>query len=348
MHSIQEIEQAFLGLDKAIESRWRLRTLIPERLHLSQDHIGQWTIFLEGNVETFGRLPLLNGLEHRADAQDAASGRVFGALRISASGGDNGNTAMAHIAFEFERRLSASPPPDNLTQLSSVDWILRLLGREMGLLDESRQHGLVAECLLLQRLLQVAREEGISAQTVLERWWGPTGGKRDFAAAGIAIEVKSTALNSRRHHISSIDQLEPLSPGELVFLYSVGVKSEPTYERTLATYLADVEQAIVDHSGSPDVVARNSFRVKAVSAGYDFSLEGLYRSQPGLLPNQAMPPHLYKVDDLERLRIGSFKNDRLPSMVSSVAYDLEISARPLNEAESRMVLVKLISGAPPA
>jgi len=343
MQSIQEIEQAFQGLDRAIASRWRLQTLVPERLHLSQDHTGQWTIFLEGNADTFGRLPLLNGLEHRADAQDATSGRVFGALRISGPGGDNGNAAIAHIAFELERKLSVAADLDNLTLLSAVDWIMRLLGKETRLLDENQQHGLVAECLLLQRLLQVAREEGISAQTVLERWWGPVGGKRDFAAAGIAIEVKSTALNSRRHHIASIDQLEPLSPNELVFLYSVGIKSEPTYERTVATYLADVEQAIVDHSGSPDVVARNSFRLKVTSAGYDFGLEELYRSQPGLLPNQTMPPHLYRVEDLDRLRIGSFKDDRLPSMVSSVAYDLEIDAPPLNEMESRTVLVKLIS-----
>ena len=40
--------------------------------------------------------------------------------------------------------------------------------------------------------------------------------------------------------------------------------------------------------------------------------------------NGALPAQLYPVSTLEYLRMGSFKNETLPSMVRNVGYDLEL------------------------
>ena len=217
MPSIESIEHSFASLQRPLGNQWYFEAVVPERLHLSVSADGAATVFLEGNAASFGRLPVLQGIEHREDAHDVVTGRVFGALRLTAPASPHGAQAIAYIAFELGRRLEEDPTIDNVSLLARVEWILQLLGTEPAVLSGERQRGLVAELLLLRRLLQIARTNNLRPQVVLDRWWGPAGGKRDFAARGIAIEVKSTALNVRNHHIASIDQLEPLSAGEQAF-----------------------------------------------------------------------------------------------------------------------------------
>ena len=232
-------------------------------------HDGAPTLFIEGDAASFGKLPTLRGLEHREDAIDVQTGNVFKALRITAPQEPYGNEAMAVIAYEICRIIESDPDTDNGTLLAGVYWILKVLGIETSMLSGERQRGLVAELLLLRRLLQLGREHSVGSQVVLDRWWGPVGGKRDFAAVGISIEVKSTALNTRTHHIASIDQLEPMSPEEQVYVYSVGIKSEPTVDRKLPTYVADCVSAIADTSGRALVgTAVHSFYQKLESTGY--------------------------------------------------------------------------------
>ena len=343
MTSITQIEEVFGSLERAVGNQWSLHTLAQDRLHLSVSQDGQSTIFIEGSADSFGRLPILRGVEHRDDAEDVQSRRVFGALRVTATPDPHGNQAVAFIAFEMARTLDREPDVDNSDLLSRVHWILALLGREPAVLSSERQRGLVAECLMLRRLLQIGRAHSIGAQAVLDRWWGPEGGKRDFAAVGVAIEVKSTALNARNHHISSIDQIEPLSSGEKAYLYSMGIKSELTYERKLPTYLADAASEMIRPDGSPDVDAAYAFNQKLASAGYDPQVEGLYVAEPGLLPNPALSPKLFRVEDLDRVRVSSFKGDRLPGMVTALSYDLQVAAPPMSEAKTEEALLSLIS-----
>lgn len=345
MISVEQIELAFTVLERPAGNQWHLHTLVPGRVHLSLSYEGDSTVFIEGDALSFGRIPALRGIEHREDAQDVESSRVFGALRITAPPDPHGNQAVAFIAYELARNLESEPEIDNVSLLAKVSWILRLLGTEPDVLSVERQRGLVGECILLRRLLQIGRSHGVSSQTVLDRWWGPSGGKRDFAAIGIAVEVKSTALNTRTHHISSIDQLEPLAPGEQAYLFSVGIKSEPTFERKLPTFVSDVVSEIVGPDGNSDPDAIHAFSTKLASAGYHSRFDELYASGPGLLPNAAMPSKLFRVDDLDRVRLSSFKGNQLPAMVTAVSYDLDVSAEPLGEAETEAVLLSLIKSA---
>ena len=342
--SIQDISQTFASLERPIGNRWHLHALTPNRLHLSVSHDGAPTLFIEGDADSFGNLPTLRGLEHREDAIDVQTGNVFKALRITAPQEPYGDEALAFIAYEICRIIESDPDTDNGALLAGVYWILKVLGIETSVLSGERQRGLVAELLLLRRLLQLGREHSVGSQVVLDRWWGPVGGKRDFAAVGISIEVKSTALNTRTHHIASIDQLDPMSPGEQVYVYSVGIKSEPTVDRKLPTYVADCVSAIADTPGRVLVgTAVHSFYQKLESAGYLPRLGDLYRSEPGVMPNPLLPPKLFRASDLDRLRMSSFKENSLPSMVTAVSYEINISAPPLGERDVDAALLSLIT-----
>ncbi len=346
MISIERIDHAFRTLERPSANRWHFDTVVPSRLHLSISHEGAATVFIEGDARSFGQLPLLRGLEHRHDAQDVQSGRVFGALRLTAPPTPQGSRATTYIAYELSRRIEDEPAIDNASLVASVAWILQLLGAEPALLSAERQRGLVAELLLLRRLLQLGRHNGIGPQSVLDRWWGPTGGKRDFAAVGTAIEVKSTALNMRSHHISTIDQLEPLSDDEQAYLYSMGMKSEPTFDRKLPTYVQDVVEEMTHSTGHSDTAAIHGLKTKLASAGYDPQLDSLYTSGPGLLPNLSLPPLLFHVDSLDRIRLSSFRTGKLPSMVTAVSYQLEVSGEPLGASEAEAALMALLQSPP--
>ena len=342
--SIEDIRQTFPSLERPIGNRWHLHTLAPKRLHLSASHDGAPTLFIEGDAASFGNLPTLRGLEHREDAIDVQTGNVFKALRVTAPQEPHGNEALAIIAYEIGRIIESEPDTDNGTLLAGVNWILKVLGIETSVLSGERQRGLVAELLLLRRLLQLGREHGVGSQVVLDRWWGPVGGKRDFAAVGISIEVKSTALNTRTHHIASIDQLDPMSPGEQVYVYSVGIKSEPTVDRKLPTYVADCVSVMADTPGRAVVgTAVHSFYQKLESAGYLPRFGDLYRSEPGIMPNPLLLPKLFHTSDLDRVRMSSFKGDRLPSMVTAISYEINISAPPLGERDVDAALLSLIT-----
>ena len=342
--SIEDIRQTFASLERPIGNRWHLHALAPKRLHLSVSHDGAPTLFIEGDAASFGNLPTLRGLEHREDAIDVQTGNVFKALRVTAPQEPHGNEALAIIAYEIGRIIESEPDTDNGTLLAGVNWILKVLGIETSVLSGERQRGLVAELLLLRRLLLLGREHGVGSQVVLDRWWGPVGGKRDFAAVGISIEVKSTALNTRTHHIASIDQLDPMSPGEQVYVYSVGIKSEPTVDRKLPSYVADCVSVMADTPGRAVVgTAVHSFYQKLESAGYLPRFGDLYRSEPGIMPNPLLPPKLFHTSDLDRVRMSSFKGDRLPSMVTAISYEINISAPPLGAGDVDAALLSLIT-----
>ena len=291
-------------------------------------------------------IPTAGTAEFREDAIDTDTGRVFPALRITSSDLAHSDRVIAHIVYELARQLAANPEQSNADLLASVDWILQVLGREPGVMSDVTQHGLIAECMLLKRLLSQARTQGVSATEVLGKWWGPTGGKRDFVGTGIAVEVKSTTHNVRLHHIASLDQLVPLAPGETVFLYSVGLKTEPTSPKSLPVHIAEVDAELVKADGGRDELAADTFSQILSTAGYDSSHEHIYATQPGVMPNPALPPRLFDVSHMDVLSLASFKNDRLPKMVRAVSYQLEVLSDPLDSLSSKEALGRLITSVP--
>lgn len=76
-------------------------------------------------------------------------------------------------------------------------------------LDRSRVVGLVAELVVLNRLLDIS-------PSAWRCWRGPAGDRHDFRARNVSLEVKAS-LGTRTHEvtINGIDQLEPPAGGSL-------------------------------------------------------------------------------------------------------------------------------------
>ena len=342
MKSIEEISATFDALEPSDGYRWQVAALVEGRLYLSRGSGGEYALFLEGARESFGSLPPLAGIDHSPNVIALPGDRQFPALRVASSDPVHGNRVMAHISYELASRLTQDPSVENATLVAQVGWVFPLLGGNEGLLTPEKQRGLVGECLLLRQLLVMARQAELSPSTALERWWGHASARRDFAASNIAIEVKTTGLNTRQHHISTLEQLEPESPSEEVYVYSVGIKTDPTAQKKLPHFVADVEAQLVTHDGREDLEAIGRFRVQLTAYGFDKRHEGYYLAAPGFLKPH-LAPELFAEKDLDRLRLTSFVGGSLPSMVASVSYVLDIRADPLPASEAVLVLRRLLT-----
>src|SRR6266566_2835769 len=209
-------------------NEWDLRTVVERRLHISRTATDRPVVFIEGDDASFGNYSRFPGARH-IRAKDMDTGRGFESLQLSAPPDSLGGAkALAHIVYEMATFLHKNPNASNEELLLAVRWVLGLLGTEKDILTLQGQLGLAGECRLLRELLDLGLKEGVGAATVLERW---VDAERDFAARGISIEVKTTAQNTRVHHIDSISQLEPSSGGENVYLYSIGIKADLLHDR---------------------------------------------------------------------------------------------------------------------
>ena len=344
MESIEDIEALFSSIQSAGQptNRWYtepIPSLKDSRVLLSRGPDGAYSLFIRGPLTSFGRLPSLPSLEHKGNAVDAQTGDEFPALRISAPSFAQGNAAVTHIVYEFIRLIGEDPGVDNASLIRRVSWILEILGRNDGPMSPEKQRGLAAECLLLSELLGRGRERGVAPEGVIDKW---VLGRRDFAGNGIAIEVKATASATRRHHIGSLSQLEVDSASEKVFIYSVGMRHDPSTNQYLPDYIDAVNSELATSDGEPLSTAREAFEDKLTSYGYDNSHRGLYTSGEGILQRPTLPPRLFRVEDLERLTIASFRNNELPASVVGVSYELEISSQPLSTNDKHEILDSMI------
>jgi hypothetical protein len=253
---------------------------------------------------------------------------------------------MAHIAYEFERRISSDAKLGNATLIAEVSWILELLADQESIMTPEEQKGLAGELVLLRRLLSLAKELGLPPSEPLARWWGYEKAKRDFAAKGLAIEVKTTSKSVREHYVGSVSQLDPQGEEE-VFVYSLGVRLDPTAPRKLPAFISDAQSLMNRSDGSPDEKTLALFQTCLQAYGYNPAKESLYNAGPGFM-NFHLPPRVFRERELDRLRLSSFKSDTFPTMVTEVMYMLNIRADELTPASERAILVQLLTSAPTA
>jgi hypothetical protein len=321
---------------------WDLRTIVDGRIHVSRTATDSPVVFIEGDEGSFGNYSRLPGARH-VRARDIDTGREFDSLQIVAPTESlGGGHALAHIVYEMASLLTNNRNATNEELLLGVRWVLNLLGTQREVLSQRAQLGLAGECRLLRELLNLASGNGVAPAVVVERW---VDGARDFAARGISVEVKTTSQNSRLHHIDSISQLEPAAAGEIIYLYSLGIKTEELHDRKLTTYIDDVVALLLTADGEPDEQARSRFFAKLEARGYYNEHRALYEVGPGLMLNGMLPARLFRAGDLDYLRVASFKDNTMPSMVRNVGYDLEV---PDGEAlnDERSVFLELITSDP--
>jgi hypothetical protein len=341
MRSIESLVELFGQIPPADGDRWSVESVVSTRLHVSRGPTGAFALFVEGELQSFGELPAWAGVEHSSRITVLPSGRAISAVRIGSRDPIHGNRAIAHIGYELGRRLEARPDIGNAELVEGITWILPLLGDPERILTQERQYGLVGECILLHRLLSIAATLGKPGRDALMKWKGAGLARRDFAGQGIAVEVKTTGQNARIHHIASLDKLEPHAPDEAVFLFSVGLHMDTSAPKKLPDYINDIEASLLDNAGRPDEQAILIFCEGLKGYGYDKAQTGLYRSQPGFAPPH-LSPALYPEESLDRLRLSSFREDRLPSMVIGVGYTLEVQGPGLSPERERSVLERLV------
>jgi len=247
---------------------------------------------------------------------------------------------MAHVAYELARNVEGKPNIGNEQLLSEVRWILELLGDHDVVLSQELQKGLVGECVLLRRLLLLAQALRVPPRAVLQTWVGFDRAKRDFAGHGIAIEVKTTSSDTRIHHIGSLAQLEA-QEGEEVYVYSVCTKSDASGPKKLPDFVAEVSELLLTSDGrqDPDLIAH--FEECLGKYGYRREQDNIYRASPGFL-NFHLPPRLFRERELDRVRLSSFKEERLPAMVVDITYRLEMRSAELGQDEERAVLSAML------
>ena len=193
MSTIEDLVGKFSGLPPASGERWNVVPLVENRVYLSRDESGRFALFVVGDEKSFGTYPKILSIQYSSGVTPVPGGVPFAALRLASSNSAHGNRIMAHIAYEFERRLLSDRTVGNATLVAEVSWILELLADQEVILTEEEQTGLVGELVLLRRLLSITKELGLPPSEALARWWGHDKAKRDFAANGVAVEVKATS-----------------------------------------------------------------------------------------------------------------------------------------------------------
>lgn len=167
--------------------------------------------------------------------------------------------------------------------------------------------GLVAELLILNRLLDRSRE-------AWRCWAGPLGDRHDFRREKLSLEVKcSSRLSSRTITISSVEQLEPLPEGELYLAYHV-LERVPSGELSVAS-LAD--RALARASSATEL------RLRLNRIGCPDPTDAEWNRYSFQLASQ----HVYRVEgDFPRLVPSMIQGGCLPAGIASLEYQIEVSA----------------------
>jgi hypothetical protein len=340
--NIEALNAAFEHLPLASDRCWHVYEVICGRLYLSRGEMGEHAVFLAGARDSFGTLPVGTGIDHRDDVVALPEQSSQPMLRLSSADPLHGRRIMAHIGYEIASRLTADPTTTNRALLSNVHWMLILLAdADREPLSRERQQGLLGECLFLRLLLLRSHALGLSPLDAIHRWHGHLPAKRDFAAHGVAVEVKTTGASTRQHEIGGLDQLEPHAEGEDVYVFSLGMRGDMSAPRKLPVFIDDVMALLNDPAGEPDEAARAAFLERLVRYGYDPTYRARYEGEPGFLVAH-LPGALFHERELGRLRRESFVAGQPPETVLSLRYVLEIRAEPISEGLTEEVLTRLL------
>lgn len=87
------------------------------------------------------------------------------------------------------------------------------------------------------------------------------------------------------------------------------------------------------------------FHKQLLSYGYDVAEKERYDSQVGFM-HPHLPPVLFADGDLDRVRINSFVDGKLPSMVTNVSFELNVTAEPLSRDATAAVYRSLLESDP--
>lgn len=173
-----------------------------------------------------------------------------------------------------------------------------------GVLGREAEIGLLGELTVLAELIRA----GMVGRRAVESWAGPSGGLHDFHFGGPALEVKtSTSSDGFAATIDSLDQLDDsfASP-----LYLAAVSLRSGQGRTLAEFVAEVDDLLSD-----DGAARQVFERCLLRAGFLRAAATRYSNRYSLRSTS-----LYLVDDAFPRLVRA----TVPQPVLSARYRLDL------------------------
>jgi Putative PD-(D/E)XK family member, (DUF4420) len=179
-------------------------------------------------------LPDVTGYEH-VEARVAITGGEAWS-EISIRYGMNGHEAYLLLS-DIADMIQQNHVPFPTAVLSALRTFQDLLATA-GTLSAEKQTGLYGELLFLEACLST-----VPTEAAIGAWKGSAPNEHDFVFPDVCFEVKTTQMETRRHKISGLEQLDPV-PGAPLWLVSVQLTSAgPGSGRTLAELVDDVCEA---------------------------------------------------------------------------------------------------------
>jgi len=340
MNSIELLAEKICSLEACSGTDRNAYTVFAERIHIARGPEASLEFFIEGSLESFGVSVVGQSLEW-GTFRDIGAGRTFEALVLRAKAGSGSVRLMAHLAYEAFVLLEERPALSNADLLRALSPFVSII-LERTLLSPRMQMGLTAELMLMVELLNFCEQQAsrIDEQVCLDVWHGWESASRDFSAAGVAIEVKATSRDTRRHAVHPMYQLlsDQNNPGEQVYAFSVGLVPDASQSFRLLTMVDRVQSRLGD-------AARSRFEVllsRYGGAGYQTDLRSYYQLESGFLATHS--PTLFRVDHLrDILRPASFTEGTPPARAFSIRYDVSLDGLPsCSRSEREEVFARLL------
>lgn len=214
------------------------------------------------------------------------------------------------VAADLVARVEASPADRRgavAATLSAWQWFW---GRQRLPLSEEEALGLFAELWFLDRWAPLPG--------ALASWRGPLGGRHDFVASALSVEVKATRVRSdgaARHRITHLDQLAEPETGELM-LFSLRVSPDDLATNNLSGLVTRLHERL---TADPGAGAR--FHGLLERAGWQPGQAHHYNQ--GL---RVLGEELYSVaGSFPRLTTASFASG-VPTGVGDIIYSIDLAA----------------------
>ncbi|WP_417536852.1 PD-(D/E)XK motif protein [Methylophaga sp.] len=268
-------------------------------------HGGEARLLLPlGASEKTGRFSITAALQIKEITADIEGGR-FRLLDITCRAGEL-ESVFAEVVDEIILRIEEGASVPVSVRSTLQDFRSLLTQPKSKDVAAEKVVGLVGELFVLNELLD-------HSASAWKAWMGPQGGRHDFRAGGVALEVKSTRSPTNDFvSIQSIEQLREPAGGSL-YLVRLTLETAPSG----ALNVSSLFNRAVQRCDRPEKLLEFLKKLEC----YDpESAEWNYLSFS--LENEV----LFRVDEaFPRLTLASFEGGQLPLGVHGVKYDVDLS-----------------------
>lgn len=154
---------------------------------------------------------------------------------------------------------ASSNTPDPVAKLVSQyrSWMRLLQQAGNGIMDDSRQKGLLGEMLFLSSAV-----DEYGSKEALQSWTGPEGSDQDYNFSDRWVEVKSVSIAADQVSVSSLQQLDRSDYGNLIVFFMDKTSSHGAKTISLPEAIASVNTKL------QSAAEKNLFSCKLAKYGY--------------------------------------------------------------------------------